>query len=91
LREDLAGRDFEALALRLMTDALPVTPNPESPDDPGEARRELRGLVDRMVVARLKEQQTEAIAAAGSDPSALQRYRELHARIMDLEAALART
>jgi DNA primase len=43
-----------------------------------------------MLVERLKAQETEAIAASRDDPTALQRYRELQARRLALEALAAR-
>jgi DNA primase len=84
LREALHGHDSEALALKLMADAQAMPP-------PGaESAAELRDLLSRMLVERLKAQETEAIAAAATDPQALERYRELHARRLELEASLDR-
>lgn len=84
LREALHGHDSEALALKLMADAQAMPP-------PGaESAAELRDLLSRMLVERLKAQETEAIAAAATDPGALERYRELHARRLELEASLDR-
>ncbi len=84
LREALRGHSCEPLAVRLMADAHERAP-------PGaESAAELGDLLSRMLVVRLKAQETEAISAAGADPQALQRYRELHARRLDLEASLAR-
>jgi DNA primase len=39
------------------------------------------------LIEQLKVQETEAIQAAEADPGALQRYRELQARRLKLEAA----
>jgi DNA primase len=50
---------------------------------------ELRNLLNRMLVERLKVQETQAIQDAKVDPSALLRYRELQARRRQLEASLA--
>jgi DNA primase len=84
LRETLRGHACEALAVHLMADAHERAP-------PGaESAAELGDLLSRMLVVRLKAQETEAISAAAADPQALQRYRELHARRLDLEASLAR-
>ena len=83
LREALQGHDAEPLALRLMADAQDMAPaGPES-------AAELRDLLSRMLVERLKAQETEAIASAAEDPTALARYRVLHARRLEIEAALA--
>ena len=48
--------------------------------------RELRNLLNRMLVERLKAQETEAIHASKADPTALQRYRELQTRRRALES-----
>ena len=83
LREALRGTDLEALADRLMNqDAL------GSPDDAGETNDELRRLLDRMLIERLKSKETEMIQAAQSDPTALLRYRDLQLRRRQLEAAV---
>ncbi len=52
---------------------------------PQEAASELRDLLNRMLVERLKEQETQAIADSSADPAALTRYRELHQRRLLLE------
>jgi DNA primase len=79
LREELTGQAFEALALRLMSGPTQPGENQE------EAAPELRDLLARMLIERLKEQETHAIAASASDPSALQRYRDLQTRRKILE------
>ncbi len=79
LREGLQGQDFEGLAMRLMA-------NPEmAPAEATESARELRGLLNRMLVERLKQQETQTIEAATTDPQALERYRALQARRRELE------
>jgi DNA primase len=95
LREGLREHEAEDLATRLMTEIAPLAPEGEEPadaaDESRDAMAELRDLLDRMLVERLKAQETEAIAAAQanpSDPAALQRYRELQARRRALEASL---
>ena len=80
LREGLRGHAAEELALRLMTG-----PDMQHSGDPGEADAELRQLLNRMLVERLKALETEAIAASRSDPAALDRYRDLQARRRQLE------
>ncbi|MBA3059595.1 MAG: DNA primase [Gammaproteobacteria bacterium] len=81
LREGLRGRAEEELALRLMSDYELADPLQSD-----EASNELRDLLNRMLVEKLKVQETEAIQAAKADPGALQRYRELQARRFKLES-----
>ena len=45
-------------------------------------------MLDFMLDDRLKAQQSEAIAAVGSDPKALERYKALEARRLELRARL---
>ncbi len=75
LREGLRGHEAEDLATRLMA-------GHEADADPevGESARELRNLLNRMLVEQLKAQETEAIQASKADPTALQRYRQLQIR-----------
>jgi len=82
LREGLRGHDSEELALRLMS-----AEDMAGADDHQDTVEELRNLMRRMLVEHLKAQETAAIEAARSDPSALQRYRELQARRRALESA----
>ncbi len=84
LREGLQGHEGEELALKLMADHEMDNPVPLS-----ETSTELRNLLNRMLVERIKTQQTEAIAASKADPSSLDLYRELQTRRLQLEAALA--
>ena len=85
LRDELHGHSAEELAIRLMTDpTVTSAPNPEASQESGA---ELRDLLNRMLVDRIKEQETLAIAASATDPAALNRYRELHARRLQLELA----
>ncbi|PNG55897.1 MULTISPECIES: DNA primase [unclassified Variovorax] len=88
LREGLRGLDFETLALRVMTgpDGGPLG-DPEG-EHAAEATRELRNVLDFMLDDRLKAQQSEAIAAVGSDPRALERYKALETRRLELRARL---
>jgi DNA primase len=88
LREGLRGLEFEALADRVMTgpDGGPIA------DLEGEraadAARELGNVLDYMLDDQLKAQQSEAIAAVGSDPHALERYKALEARRLELRNRL---
>ncbi len=86
LREGLHEHDSQALALRLMSG-----PELTAPEEIHESNAELRNLLNRMLVERLKTLETEAIEAAKTDPSALQRYRELQMRRRELEANTPQT
>jgi DNA primase len=79
LRMEMQGRPDEDLALRLMAD--PAVTNEAS----AQALPELRDLLNRMLIERIKEQETQAIDASRFDPTALDRYRELQARRQQLE------
>jgi len=81
LREGLREHEGEEVAVRLMTGF-----EQGDADESGESMTELRNLLNRMLVERLKVQETEAIHAAKADPTALQRYRELQARRLKLES-----
>lgn len=83
LREALRGSDLELLADRLMNDEALGTP-----EDTGETTDELRRLLNRMLIERLKSQETEMIQAAQTDPAALLRYRDIQSRRRQLEAAV---
>ncbi len=83
LREGLRGHPTEALALKLMTDAQALGPQG------AESAVELTDLLNRMLVERIKVQETEAIEAAATDPKALEHYRELQNRRRALETLLA--
>lgn len=80
LREALQGHEGQRLAERLMTGSHAQTEGEE-----GELRAELRKLLDRMLIERIKLQQNALIAAAVHDPSALERYRLLQERRRILE------
>ena len=84
LREGLSGHQWEETAVRLMThhefDANEEIDSPSS---------ELRDLLNRMLIERLKAQETEAILEARTDPNALFRYREFQTRRRQLEIQLS--
>lgn len=95
LCEGLRAHESEDLALRVVASAftplhddagqpVPDTATPEAQRK--EAQGELRGILNRILIESLKAQETEAIAAAKDDPTALQRYRHLQARRRELEA-----
>ena len=96
LREALRGLEFEALALRVMASAFtplrddngqPVPDTLPAEAQIREALQELRGILTRLLIEQLKQQETEAIATAQHDPTALQRYRDLQARRRQLETS----
>ena len=98
LREGLRGHASESLALRVMASSFVAVPPQRGPtqvasedalDLAQEARRELRGILDRMLIESIKAQETQAIEAAQQDPQALARYRALQARRRELEAGLS--
>ena len=96
LREGLREHESEALAMRVVAsaftplrdDAGQPLPDNETPEaQRKEAVGELRGILNRILIESLKAQETEAIAAAKDDPTALQRYRHLQARRRELESS----
>ncbi|MEJ8853867.1 DNA primase [Variovorax robiniae] len=84
LREGMRGHPFEALADKVMTgpDGAPIDVGADLAAP--EAAAELRNVLDYILDGHLKAQETEAIAAAGTDPHALDRYRALQARRREL-------
>jgi DNA primase len=82
LREGLRGTENEAYALQVMAGF-----EYGSDTDPAETWIELRLLLNRMLVEQLKAEETLAIDAAKSDPSALAHYRNLQARRRAIESA----
>ncbi len=81
--EGLRGHESEELALRLM-----ATADMAGADDQQDALEELRNLLRRMLVEHIKALETQAIEASRTDPSALQRYRELQTRRREIEASM---
>jgi len=88
LREGMRGTAFEALAERAMTDPDGGPIGVAEGEQAADAARELRNVLDFMLDDLLKAQQSEAIAAVGSDPRALERYKALEARRLELRARL---
>lgn len=86
LRAGLHGHESELYATQIMT-GQELTGD----DDAAEALKELRRLLNRMLIEQLKIDETLAIEASKSDPTALNRYRELQARrlILEVDAASA--
>ena len=87
LRDQLAGRDFEAKAQELMGDYLGAGFAGTAGGEPGEASRELRGLMNLLLIDRIARLEKEAVAQASNDPAALDRLRALHERRPLLPAA----
>ena len=87
--EDLALKVMAASFARLTDDQGKTQIDTHSPEQVAqEARQELRGILDRMLIEQIKSQETEAIQTAQQDPSALERYRVLQARRLSLESGL---
>jgi DNA primase len=95
LREGLREHPSEALALKVMDTGFEANPttNEDEPDPHAlspqalarESAAELKALLTRLLIERLKAQETQAIASAQTDPTALERYRALQARRRALE------
>ena len=102
LREGLRGADLESFALKLMAEAPKETldesvkdaskPSANAALSPQEAMREaqheLRSLLNRMHIDRLKALETEVIEAAKADPTQLTKYKDIVERRKKLEASL---
>jgi DNA primase len=78
LQGELEGHALQPMALRLMAQGADAAAQGQ------ESAQELRDLLNRMLIDRLKAQETEAIDAANTDPQALQRYRMLRDRRLQL-------
>jgi DNA primase len=83
LKEALSGHTEETHILRLMVDT-PVPPEPAS-----ESAKELRDLLNRMLLEQIEKQKNQASAAAASDPTAFARYRELNERWHQLKQSIS--
>ncbi len=82
LQEEIKNQAFSSLADQLMASHLPTDSVKLEGAEPGEANKELRLLLNLMLIDQLKTLETQALKAAetGQDPEALQRWRELHQR-----------
>jgi DNA primase len=94
LQAEMQNQVFAKDAVRWMAqENLGVTPGSSdaTPPDPQEARQELRRLLNMLLIDRLKQLETEALAqaSAGHDPQAQQRWRSLHERRKELMASAA--
>lgn len=74
---------FAPTLLALASAQTPTT------EPPAGTLSELRDVLNRMLIDRIKEQETEAIEASGHDPQALARYRNLQTRRRQLELLVA--
>jgi DNA primase len=86
LQTEMQGQPFATDAARWMQQqALHSHDEAEAPDVL-ESRQELRHLLNLMLIDRLKQLETEALAQAqsGEDPDALQRYKSLVDRRREL-------
>jgi DNA primase len=101
LREGLRGADLEPFVLKLMAEAPKDTLDDALKDDSKtpkdsqdavrEAQQELRSLLNRMHIDRLKALETEVIEAAKADPTQLAKYKDIVERRKKLEASLVAT
>ena len=94
LREGLRGAALEPFVLKLMAEAPKdslkdeLKAEPNSQDAVREAQQELRALLNRMHIDRLKALETEVIEAAKADPTQLAKYKDIVERRKKLEASL---
>ena len=88
LQQAMTGQAFAGIANRLVSQALSIAV-PEADAEPiqtdADLQRDLREMLNRMLIEDLKQRETLAIAQAASEPSALQTYRDLQARRLELE------
>jgi DNA primase len=82
LQSELSQLSFGNLAEKLMGSHKPNVPEANLEGEPGEARKELRMLLNLMLIDRLKGLETEALKEAETlqSPEAFQKWRELHQR-----------
>ena len=88
LHSEMQGQPFAEEAARWMQQHALHAGAEGSAPDVLESRQELRRLLNLMLIDRLKQLETEALAQAqsGEDPEALQRYKSLHDRRRELMA-----
>ena len=82
LQSELSQLPFANLAEKLMGSHKPNAPEVSTEGEPGEARKELRLLLNLMLIDRLKGLETQALKEAESiqSPEAFQKWRDLHQR-----------
>ncbi len=94
LREGLRGAELEPFVLKLMAEVQTkddLATEANSQDEIREAQHELRSLLNRMHIDRLKAHETEVIEAAKADPTQLAKYKDIVERRKKLEASLVPT
>ena len=86
LQTEMQEQPFASQAQRWMQQHALHAESQAAAPDVQESRQELRQLLNLMLIDRLKELETEALALAqnGEDPDALQRYKSLYARRKEL-------
>ena len=82
LQLEMSQLAFATLAEKLMASHKPNSPEVSTEGEPGEARKELRLLLNLMLIDRLKSLETQALKEAESiqSPEAFQKWRDLHQR-----------
>ena len=82
LQLEMSQLAFATLAEKLMASHKPNSPEVSTEGEPGEARKELRLLLNLMLIDRLKGLETQALKEAESiqSPEAFQKWRDLHQR-----------
>ena len=88
LKAEMQGQRFAEQAERWMAQHSLAAGDDPTPPEPHEARQELRGLLNLLLIDRLKQLETEALTQAqnGKDPEALKRYESLYRRRLELSA-----
>ena len=89
LKAELQHLSFSSLADKLMGSHAPSQPEGHIDMEPGEAHKELRLLLNLMLIDQLKEQETVALqnAESSQSPEAFQKWREIHQRRRNLMSA----
>ncbi|MCT9809259.1 DNA primase [Acidovorax sp. Be4] len=83
LRERL--RDPSAVAVAPLAERLMTGPHAQPEGELPELRRELRGVLNRILIDHIKQETHATAMAIASDPHAAQRLRDLYARLQFLE------
>ena len=88
LKAEMQGQLFAEQAERWMGQHGVGAGDDPTPPEPQEARQELRGLLNLLLIDRLKQLETEALiqAQSGKDPEAIKRYESLYRRRLELSA-----
>ena len=91
LKAEMQGQLFAEQAERWMGQHGVGAGDDPTPPEPQEARQELRGLLNLLLIDRLQQLKNEALAQhqSGLDPDALQRYSSLDRRWRELKSTAA--